>query len=107
MENKINESGIIPTGGHILVIPDKVEEKTAGGLFIPNTTRDKEQAAATSGTVIAIGFSAWKDIDDGTPWAIVGDHINYAKYAGVVMKGKDGKFYTLINDNDILAVLAF
>jgi chaperonin GroES len=99
--------GIIPTGGHVLVLPDKVEEKTSGGIIIPDTVRDKSQAAATSGIVISIGPTAWKDIDAGESWAVVGDHVTYAKYAGVIMKGNDGIDYTLINDNDILAVLSF
>ena len=54
----VNQSGIIPTGGHLLVLPDKVEERTAGGLYIPDTTREKEQQAATVGKLIAVGASA-------------------------------------------------
>jgi chaperonin GroES len=103
----VNQSGIIPTGGHLLVLPDKVEERTAGGLYIPDTTREKEQQAATVGRLIAVGASAWKDLDDGSAWANVGDRISYARYAGVSMKGVDGESYILINDNDVLAVLSF
>jgi co-chaperonin GroES (HSP10) len=102
-----NNSGIIPTGGHVLVLPDKVEETTPGGLYYPEQTREKEQNAATMGTVIAIGASAWADLDDGLPWASVGDHVSYGRYAGVVMEGMDKENYVLINDNDILAVLSF
>jgi len=102
---KVNKSGIIPTGGHILVLPDKVKEKTSGGIFVPVTVRDKEQAAATSGRVISIGTSAWKDLDNGEPWAMVSERVSYARYAGVVMKGNDDVDYVLINDNDVLAIL--
>ena len=105
MSKKIDESGIIPTGGHVLVLPDKVKEKTIGGIILPETIRDKEQAAATSGVIISIGYSAWKDLDDGTPWAEVGDRVSYARYAGVAMTGSDNVDYVLINDNDILAKL--
>jgi len=105
MSKEINESGIIPTGGHILVLPDKVKEKTDGGIYLPQTTRDKEQAAATSGTIISIGPFAWKDLDKGEPWAEVGDRISYARYAGVAMTGSNNVDYVLINDNDILAKL--
>ena len=105
MSKKIDESGIIPTGGHVLVLPDKVKEKTIGGIILPETIRDKEQAAATSGVIISIGSSAWKDLDDGTPWAEVGDRVSYARYAGVAMTGNDNVDYVLINDNDILAKL--
>ena len=102
-----DSSGIIPTGGHLLVLPDKVEEKTEGGIYLPDTARDKEQAAATSGVLIAVGDSAWADLDDGSPWAIVGDRVTYGRYAGVTLTGKDGVNYVLLNDNDILARLLF
>ena len=107
MKESINQSGIIPTGGHILILPDPVEEKTAGGIYLPETVRDKEQQAATSGRVISIGPSAWKDIDNGEPWAEVNDRVSYGRYAGVAMVGKNKVNYTLINDNDILAKLLF
>ena len=109
-----NKSGIYPTGGHILILPDDIEEadKTyrtakAAGLVLPDTVRDKEQAAATSGVIIAIGSTAWADLDDGQPWAAIGDRVSYARYAGKVIPGKDNVDYTLINDNDILARLIF
>jgi len=103
----MNEAKIFPTGGHVLILPEKVEEKTQGGIIIPDTVIDKEQQAATIGKIIAIGPSAWKDLDDGTPWADVGNKVSYAKYAGVTMIGADKKHYVLINDNDILAVLDY
>ena len=103
----INQSGILPTGGHLLVLPEKVEEKTKGGIYLPQTTLEKEQQAATVGTLIAIGPTAWKDLDDGVAWAEVGDKISYSRYAGVSMPGKDDDSYVLINDNDVLARLLF
>jgi len=106
-EQVINESGIIPTGGHLLVLPDPVGEKTIGGIIIPETIREKDQQAATTGTLIAVGLSAWKDLDDGLPWAEAGQRVSYARYAGVAMTGKDSKDYVLINDNDVLARLLF
>ena len=107
IKDVINQSGIIPTGGHLLVYPDKVEEITKGGIYLPQETRDKEQQAATIGTLVAVGPGAWFDIDDGYPWAEVGDKVSYARYAGVSMTGQDGKDYVLINDNDVLAKLLF
>ncbi|MDY6893830.1 MAG: co-chaperone GroES [Thermotogota bacterium] len=107
MSKNINKSGIHPTGGHILVLPDPVNEKTEGGIFIPETSREKEQQAATSGTLISVGSSAWADLDDGSPWAKVGDRVLYGRYAGVTKTGQDETDYVLLNDNDILAVLSF
>lgn len=106
-EQEINQSGILPTGGHLLVLPEKVEEKTKGGIYIPESTREKEQQAATVGKLIAIGPTAWKDLDDGSAWASVGDKISYSRYAGVTMTGSDNESYVLINDNDVLARLLF
>ena len=106
-EININQSGIIPTGGHLLVLPEKVEEKTKGGIYLPKTTQEKEQQAATVGTLIAIGPTAWKDLDDGSAWAEVGNKISYSRYAGVSMDGMDNESYVLINDNDVLAKLIF
>lgn len=103
----VNQSGIVPTGGHLLVLPDKVEEMTKGGIILPQETRDKEQNAATVGTLVAVGFGAWTDLDDGKPWAEVGDKVSYARYAGVSMVGQDKETYVLINDNDVLARLLF
>lgn len=105
-QENINHSGIIPTGGHLLVLPEKVEEMTAGGIILPQDTQEKEQQAATRGTLIAVGKSAWADIDDHA-WASVGDKISYSRYAGVSMAGEDGEDYVLINDNDVLARLLF
>ena len=103
----INESGIWPTGGHLLVLPKKVEEKTEGGIILLKDSVDKEQRASTEGTLVAVGSSAWADLDDGEPWAMIGDKISYSRYAGVDMIGKDGEQYVLINDNDVLARLLF
>lgn len=106
-EQVINTSGIYPTGGHLLVLPEKVGEKTEGGIYLPETVREKDQQAATVGTLVAIGSGAWLDLDDGLPWAEVGDKISYSRYAGVVIDGKDSEQYVLINDNDVLAKLLF
>lgn len=103
----INQSGILPTGGHLLVLPEKVETVTKSGIHLLPSTVDKEQQAATVGTLIAIGPTAWKDLDDGSAWAEAGDKISYSRYAGVTMTGQDEESYVLINDNDVLARLLF
>ena len=100
-----NKSGIHPTGHHVLVLPDKVEEKTEGGIYLPEPAREEEQRAATKGILIDVGPTAWQEFADGEPWAQKGDYVSYAKYGGINMKGKDGKDYILLNDQDILAVL--
>jgi len=101
-----NKSGIKPTGHHVLVLPDKVEEKTSGGIYLAPQAREDEQRASTKGVLVAIGPTAWQEFADGKPWAQTGNYVLYARYGGINMPGEDGEDYVLLNDQDILAVLA-
>jgi chaperonin GroES len=100
-----NKPGIEPTGHHVLVKPDVVREKTSGGIYIPDEARQNEQRGATKGILVAIGPTAWVDLANGKPWAKVNDYVSYARHAGINMKGSDDEDYTLLNDQDILAIL--
>jgi len=102
MENK---SGIKPTGHYILVLPDEVEKKSKGGIILAPETIDNKERDTTQGTLVAVGPIGWNEFDDGKPWASIGDHVSYSKYAGRDMTGIDGKKYVLMNCEDILAVL--
>lgn len=100
----LNESGINPVGWRILVLPRDIEEKSAGGIII-NTERTKErdQLANTTGIVVAMGKECYRDTT--TFWCQVGDKISFAKYAGLIYRGKDGKDYRMINDEDVTGTL--
>lgn len=95
---------IEPSGHRVLILPEIVEEKTAGGIILAQTTKDRDQQATMRGTVAAVGVNAWKAFDDGTPWAAVGDKVVFRKYAGEVIKDGDIE-YRVTNDDDILAVI--
>jgi chaperonin GroES len=102
-----NPSGINPTEFRVLVRPEKVEERTAGGIIIPDQTKDRDQYAVMKGTLIAmspVAFS-YAEWPEGTPLPKAGDMVLYEKYAGALVKGKDGVEYRVINDKDIHAVL--
>ena len=84
---------IIPLGDRVLLKAKATEEKTASGLFIPQTAQEKTQIA----TVVAIG-------DDETIKVKVGDEVLHDKYAGNHIK--DGsEEYLLVNNADILAIV--
>lgn len=84
---------IIPLGERVLLKAKEVEEKTASGLYIPQTAQEKTQIA----TVVAIG-------DDENIKVKVGDQVVHDKYAGTQIKdGNDD--YLLINFADILAIV--
>jgi len=75
-------------------------------LYLPQSSRDREQYAMTFGVVVAIGPTAWKAFDDGKPWCKVGDRVSYAKYGGFVIEDPESKeHFRLLNDEDVIAVV--
>ena len=94
----------IPARHRVLVRPERVEEKTRGGLYVPEHTRERQQAASIRGELVAAGPNAWKAFDDGRPWADVGDTVIFAKYGGFEVEDEETKTeYRLLNDEDIIA----
>ena len=87
-------------GVKLVIDPVKVEEKTKGGLYIPDTARDMQQVAATRGTVLAVGPQVEARFVSGP--IEEGDMVVFAKYAGAMIED-DGKEYRVINDDDVLA----
>ncbi|MFW5712246.1 MAG: co-chaperone GroES [bacterium] len=84
---------IKPLGDRVLVKLEEVEEKTAGGIFIPQTAQEKTQ----SGTVVAVG-------DDEMIKVKAGQKVMYDKYAGTTVS-VDNEDHLLIRYADILAVI--
>jgi len=98
-----NESGIYPVEYKVLVLLDKVEEKTEGGIYFPEQTREREEWASQRGTLIAIGGNAFEDVKEPIPKP--GDRICTVRYPGGSVTGKDGKKYHLINDKEMTAII--
>ena len=99
-----NESGIVPVEYKVLILPEKVEEKTHGGIFIPDSAQEKAKYATMRGTLIACGAIAFTS-PDWLDCPKPGDKVLFDKYSGGVVKGKDGVDYRLINDKEIQAIL--
>ena len=99
-----NDSGINPRGPRILVLPKEITEKSAGGIVLATEQgRDREEMGNTTGEVVAMGPECYTD--HPTKWCKVGDKIIFAKYAGLLYKGRDGKKYRMINDSDVTGTL--
>lgn len=82
--------------GKVLVEPQAAEQKTASGIIIPDSAKEKPQR----GKIVAIG-NAKKD----EPMEVkVGDVVLYKKYGGTEIK-IDGQEYLIMNQNDILLVV--
>ena len=85
-----------PLSDRVLVLPNPAEEKTAGGLFIPDTAKEKPLA----GKVVAAGPGTAEVKME----VKVGDTVLYGKYAGTEIN-VEGTDYLIMKQNDILAVL--
>lgn len=92
---------IRPLDDRILVKQTEAEEKTAGGIVLPETAKEKPQ----QGKVVAVGTG--KRLEDGSRSPIevkVGDEIYYGKYASTEIK-VDGKEYMIIRESDVLGII--
>ena len=87
---------IKPIGDRVVVEAAPAEEKTASGIFIPDTAKEKPQ----QGTVVAVGGGK-KD----EPMTVkVGDNVLYSKYGGTEIT-IDGKEYLMMRESDIYGIL--
>src|SRR5215469_18821847 len=96
MSKKIN---LKPLDDRIVVQPLEAEEKTAGGLYLPDTAKEKPQR----GTVIAVGPG--KLLDDGKRGEMsvaIGDEVIYGKYSGSDIE-VDGHEIKILRETDVLA----
>lgn len=103
----MNNTGLYPTADKILVEVCKVEEKSAGGIFLPEMAKDKEQLAQIVGTVLALGGTCKALDEDGymlcpeLEGIEVGDHIIFARYAGAEFP-VDGVAYRIMRAKDVI-----
>ena len=90
-----------PLSDRIVVKPIEREAKTASGIILPESAREKPQ----EGEVIAVGPGARNEKGEHMPLDIkVGDTVLYAKYAGTEVKLEDEKLL-ILRESDILAVV--
>ncbi|HEY6418515.1 MAG TPA: co-chaperone GroES [Candidatus Binataceae bacterium] len=94
-------SKIRPLGDHILVKRIKEEERTKGGIIIPDTAKEKPQ----EGKVIAVGKGKYNDDGKLIPLEVrAGDSILFGKYAGSEVKFL-GDEHLILREDDILGIL--
>lgn len=91
-----------PLADKVLVKPSEAESQTSGGIYIPDSAKQKPQG----GEVIATGPG--RVLEDGTRAALsvsVGDKVIYSKYGGTELK-LDGQEYMILDEDQIYAVQA-
>jgi chaperonin GroES len=94
-------SSLKPLRDKVVVERSEAEEKTAGGILLPDTAKDKPK----QGTIIAVGPG--RVLENGEVKALEvkkGDKVLFGSYAGSEVK-VDGKDYLIMNESDILAVI--
>ena len=85
-----------PLSDRVLILPNPAEEKTAGGLFIPDTAKERPLA----GKVVAVGPGT----SEVKMEVKVGDEVLYGKYSGQELQ-IEGENYLIMKQADILAII--
>ncbi|MFG6121263.1 MULTISPECIES: co-chaperone GroES [Thalassobacillus] len=90
-----------PLGDRIVIEFVKQEEKTASGIVLPDSAKEKPQ----EGKVVAVGSGRVTDNGEKVALEVAqGDHVIYSKFAGTEVK-YEGKEYLVIRESDVLAVI--
>lgn len=98
----LNVSTVSPLGDRVFLKVSKAEEKTAGGILMPDTAQEKSQI----GEVVSVGPGQRHDKGSYMPMDVhVGEQVLYAKYAGTDIK-LGSEDYVLVKEQDILAIVA-
>jgi chaperonin GroES len=93
---------IIPTTFRVLVESQKIEEKTKGGIIIPEEKRRKDEIAGGFGVIKDLGEVAFENWDNKPK---VGDTVMFKSYAGISVKMADYDNCRLLNDDEIIAII--
>lgn len=95
---------ITPVEYKVLIELERIEEKTASGIIIPDIRKDRDQMAQTKATLRAIGGNAFEDWQGVKPK--VGDKVLVSKYAGERPDRDESNPLRLCMDKDICAILS-
>jgi len=94
-----------PKGYRILIAVPDVEEKTKGGILLPDSLKSKEETASIVGQVLSMGHDCYADADrfPAGPYCQEGDWVVFRAYTGTRFK-IDKKEFRLINDDSVEAI---
>ncbi|GAP98388.1 co-chaperone GroES [Leptolyngbya sp. NIES-2104] len=98
----LSVSTVKPLGDRVFVKVSEAEERTAGGIFLPDNAKEKPQV----GEIVAVGSGKLNEKGDRQPMEVqIGNKVLYSKYAGTDIK-LGGDDYVLLSEKDILAVVS-
>jgi len=98
----MNVKELKPLGDRVLIKPKLEEEKSKGGILLPDTiSKEKPQV----GEILAVGPGGTNKDGKIIPMIVKkGDKVIYAKYSGTDIKGDDDEDYLILSEKDILAI---
>ena len=100
-KTKSKKIAIRPLGDRVLVQRVEAEEKTAGGILLPESAKEKPK----EGIIIAMGEGKTLDSGDKTTFSVnTGDRVLFTSYAGTDVK-YEGEEYIIMREDDILAIV--
>lgn len=97
---------LIPMEFNVVVELDPIEEKTQGGIILPQQKVDRDKLEAEEGTLVAVSPHAFSYAEwpEGARQPVVGDRVLIARFAGV-LRERDGRSLKIVKDKDIIAVV--
>ena len=101
MATKTKKSTIRPLGDRVLLQRVEAEEKTAGGILLPESAKEKPK----EGKIVAVGDGRMLDNGERSSFSVkAGDRVLFSSYAGTEVK-VDGAEYLIMREEDILGVI--
>ncbi len=98
----VTKTTFTPLGERIIIKPIEQEQTTRGGIYLPDTAKEKPQ----EGEVIAVGPGRATDDGNRMPMELgVGDRVIYSKFAGTEYKDGDDE-YLIMRESDVLAKIS-
>lgn len=97
---------IEPEGTKVVIAPDKVDDRTTGGIWLPQQVKQMDQNAVTTGTLVKKGPEAEIHFDDAGSMRAgeVGDRVIFARYGGVEIRWGEQR-YRIVQDSDVVALM--
>ena len=97
-----NTSGFHATGHRVLMLGEQKQEKSTGGIILPEKTAKAGQDQQVWATVVEVGWDAWSD--KSTDYAAVGDRVLVGMFMGKFHVSEvDGKTYRFVQDLDVIS----
>jgi co-chaperonin GroES (HSP10) len=97
--------GLRPTGFNIIVAMAPPEAQTRSGLHLPDSIVEKAKLTEVRGRLVAMSPACFDFADFAGVAPKQGDVIQFAKLAGVLVTGSDGRDYRVMQDKDVVAIV--